>query len=164
MRRMLSGPKDLATTMQTSSSRSSRVGSWPARSQNLVRCPDMVIRGWLGALSPLRGGFVLPGSLCTEVVFRNAGLSKWLCPGDAARRDPKLEAEVCWRCCALHFLTLWMRASMACIAFRNLNFTFRHSSIIFQFRSDDIVISQGHLRGLLTRPQPEAHWRPSSPR
>ena len=53
---------------------SSRAGSWPARRQNLVRRasgapPDVVIRGWLGALSPLRGAFFLPGSLRNGAFF-----------------------------------------------------------------------------------------------
>ena len=84
-----------------------------ARRQNLVRralgaVPDVVIRGWLGALSPLRGAFFLPGSLRTAVVFRKVGLSKWLWTVDAAHRDPKLEPKFCSRCCAVLFFMHWL--------------------------------------------------------
>ena len=89
-----------------------------ARRQNLVRRasgapPDVAIRGWLGALSLLRGAFFCPGALPTEVVFRKVGLSKWLWTVDVEKRDQKLESKVCWRCCAVHFVTLWMRVHMA---------------------------------------------------
>ena len=109
---------DCSVCINNCISGSSRAGSWPARRQNLVRRasgapPDVVIRGWLGALSPLRGAFFLPGSLPTAVVFRKVGLSKWLWTVDAAHRDPKLEPKFCSRCCAVLFFMCRMRVFMA---------------------------------------------------
>ena len=65
------------------------------------------------ALRLLRGAFFFFGSLPTEVVFRKVGLSKWLWTVDVAKRDQKLEAKFCSRCCAVLFFMHWMRVFMA---------------------------------------------------